>query len=91
MTRARRICRPTPEEQDLDTVPGFDVCINGPRKELDRLLCTVRKAEQLEAVMRSLISSGGTTPIIKAMAMNALEPGSGDAWLRSANARETKP
>ena len=37
--------------------------------------------EALRTVLRSLISCGGTSPTIKAMAMNTLEPGSGDAWL----------
>lgn len=45
----------------------------------------VRKAEgeieRLRTVLRSLISCGGTSPIIRAMAMNTLEAGSGDRWL----------
>ena len=39
------------------------------------------EVERLRTVLRSLISCGGTSPIIKAMAMNTLEAGSGDAWL----------
>lgn len=46
-----------------------------------RMVTAEAKAEALEAVLRSLISCGGTSPTIKAMAMNTLEPGSGDAWL----------
>jgi len=39
--------------------------------------------ERLRTVLRSLISCGGTSATIKAMAMNTLEPGSGDTWLSS--------
>lgn len=39
------------------------------------------KADDLRTVLRSLISCGGTSATIKAMAMNTLEAGSGDAWL----------
>ncbi len=41
------------------------------------------RIEALEAVLRSLISCGGTSPTIQAMAMNTLQAGSGDAWLAS--------
>lgn len=47
----------------------------------DRLRSAEAETERLRTVLRSLISSGGTSPIIKSMAMNALEPGTGDAWL----------
>lgn len=42
-----------------------------------------QKIEHLRAVLRALISCGGTSPIIRATAMNTLEPGSGDKWLAS--------
>lgn len=42
-----------------------------------------KQVEALRAVLRSLISCGGTSPTIKAMAMNQLEVGSGDVWLAS--------
>ncbi len=35
----------------------------------------------LRVVLRALISCGGTSATIKAMAMNTLEAGSGDEWL----------
>lgn len=33
-----------PEEQDLAAIPGFDLCVNGPRKEIDRLMKVVELA-----------------------------------------------
>lgn len=29
------------DEMDLAAVPGFDLCVNGPRKEIERLLVLV--------------------------------------------------
>lgn len=49
------------------------------------------RVEALETVLRSLISSGGTSPIIRAMAMNTLEAGSGDAWLAKRGDGEDAP
>jgi hypothetical protein len=44
--------------------------------------------EGLRTVLRSLISCGSTSATIKAMAMNTLEPGSGDAWLAGRTEQE---
>ena len=44
--------------------------------------------ERLRAVLRSLISSGSMHPISQALAMNTLEPGSGDEWLEKRTASD---
>lgn len=49
--------------------------------------CAHCEVERLRTVLRSLISSGGTSATIKALAMNTLEPGSGDAWLHKGKDR----
>lgn len=44
--------------------------------------------ERLRTVLRSLISCGGTSPGIRALAMNTLETGSGDRWLDARQAAQ---
>lgn len=39
------------------------------------------EVERLRTILRSVISAGGLGPIATALAMNALDAGSGDAWL----------
>lgn len=57
--------------------------LSGLEAENARLMKLV---EDHRTVLRSLISCGNTSPTIKAMAMNTLEAGSGDAWLASRSA-----
>lgn len=61
---------------DVAGLPEVQAHVAGLRQEIERL----------RTVLRSLISCGGTSPIIKAMAMNTLEMGSGDAWLEAQRA-----
>lgn len=48
-----------------------------------RCVAAENEVERLRTVLRSLISCGGTSDNIRAIAMNTLEPGSGDRWLDS--------
>lgn len=40
------------DEMDLAGVPGFDCVVNGPRKEIDRLLASLAQAESTIAAER---------------------------------------
>lgn len=70
-------------------------CLSAASSSTIKAVAPLRKQlEELRTVLQSLISCGGTSPLIKAMAMNVLEADSGDAWLRArqqtSNTTETK-
>lgn len=49
------------------------------------------EVERLRTVLATLISSSHLHPFSKALAMNTLEPGSGDAWLEKRTAESNSP
>jgi vacuolar-type H+-ATPase subunit E/Vma4 len=45
----------------------------------------IEDAEKLRTVLRAIASTGSLTGNLRALAMNTLEPGSGDKWLSESN------